>query len=313
MLNPTWHYCYSLEGHTDGVESIALSPEGQTLFSRAWDRTLKVWEWQSQQLLRTLPMQRTAAECFALSPNGQIIAVNSTWDTIELINVQTGESIRAFKHRFLGDETGDALNDAAFTPDARWLYTATDNGNVYRWDLHTPEGIRGFRVCYSGTGSAMRKFVISPDGRFMVGAKWSSIKLQELSTDGSGSGRFRYQRDTGNEIVNSLALSPDGQRLTVGHLEGSIGVWQVHGAQQLATWRGHDADVESLSFSPDGTLLASGGEDGTIKLWDLHSTRELCSLTGHGGSIGTLLFTPDGHTLLSGSDDHSIRVWQAQS
>jgi WD40 repeat protein len=206
------------------------------------------------------------------------------------------------------------LNCAAFTPNGRWLYTASDYGDVYMWDLHAPEGSREFEVCSVGSGDAMSDFVISLDGQFMVGYYLSWIKLLELSTEAAGRGHLRYRRDTGDEIIKSLALSPDGQRLAVGYRDGTLGLWQVHGAKRLATWGHHDEYVTSLAFSPDGTVLASGGnEDATIKLWDVNSTQELCSLPGHGEAIKTLLFTADGHTLLSGSRDHSIRVWQAQS
>jgi WD40 repeat protein len=313
MPDFTWHHLHTLEGHTDTVESIALSPDGHTLLSRAWDRTLKLWDWQSGQLLRTLPMHRTAVNCFALSADGKLVAVDRKRDVIEIINIQTGESVCTFEHLFMGYGTGDGLNCAAFTPDGRWLYTASSGGNVYMWDLHVPDGQPEFRVCINGSGYAMSDFVISPDGQFMVGYYDSWIKLLELSTEAVGSGHARYRRDTGDEIISSLSLSPDGQRLAISHYDGTLGLWQVHGAKQLATWRGHDADVNSLSFSPDGTILASGGDDATVKLWDVNSTQELCSLTGHGEAIKTLLFTADGHTLLSGSRDQSIRVWQAQS
>ena len=314
MPDLTWHYLHTLEGHTDAVESIALSPDGYTLLSRAWDRTLKLWQWQSGQLLSTLPMHRTAVECFALSPDGEIVAVNRSWNIIELIKMPTGESVHTFEHMLSIDETGEHLNCVAFTPDGRWLYTASSGGNVYMWDLHAPDGQPEFRVCINGSGYAMSDFVISPDGQFMVGYYPSWIKLLELSTEAAGRGHLRYRRKTGDKVISSLALSPDGQRLAVGYRDGTLGLWQVHGAKRLATWGHHDEYTTSLSFSPDGTILASGGnEDATIKLWDVNSTQELCSLPGHGEAIKTLLFTADGHTLLSGSRDHSIRVWQAQS
>ena len=33
MPDLTWHHLHTLEGHTDAVEAIALSPDGQTLIA----------------------------------------------------------------------------------------------------------------------------------------------------------------------------------------------------------------------------------------------------------------------------------------
>jgi WD40 repeat protein len=44
----------SLEGHTDWVQAVALSPDGRTIVSGSWDSTVKVWEAESGRLLRSL-------------------------------------------------------------------------------------------------------------------------------------------------------------------------------------------------------------------------------------------------------------------
>ena len=44
----------SLEGHTDLVLAVAVSPDGRTIVSGSHDRTVKVWEAESGRLLRSL-------------------------------------------------------------------------------------------------------------------------------------------------------------------------------------------------------------------------------------------------------------------
>jgi WD40 repeat protein len=44
----------SLEGHTGGVNAVAVSPDGRFIVSGSDDRTVKVWELESGRLLRSL-------------------------------------------------------------------------------------------------------------------------------------------------------------------------------------------------------------------------------------------------------------------
>ena len=69
--------------------------------------------------------------------------------------------------------------------------------------------------------------------------------------------------------VNSVAFSPDGQRLASASRDGTVKVWDVATGQESLTLKGHPLGVRSVAFSPDGRRIASTGVfDGLVKLWD---------------------------------------------
>jgi WD40 repeat protein/transcriptional regulator with XRE-family HTH domain len=113
--------------------------------------------------------------------------------------------------------------------------------------------------------------------------------------------------------IDSVAFTPDGERLATGGVDGKIRLWQVADGKQLLMIQGHQSWILSVSFSPDGQLLASGGEDFTICLWDVASGQCLKTLEGHRNSIFSVSFSPDGQTLASGDEDSTIRVWDVAS
>ena len=112
--------------------------------------------------------------------------------------------------------------------------------------------------------------------------------------------------------IDSVAFTPDGERLATGGVDGKIRLWQVADGKQLLTIQGHQSWILSVSFSPDGQILASGG-DFTICLWDVASGQCLRTLEGHKNSVFSVSFSPDGQTLASGDEDSTIRLWDVAS
>jgi WD40 repeat protein len=68
----------SLEGHTDWVRAVAVSPDGRFIVSGSDDRTVKVWELESGRLLRSLEGHTGRVRAVAVSPDGRFIVSGSS-------------------------------------------------------------------------------------------------------------------------------------------------------------------------------------------------------------------------------------------
>ena len=61
--------------------------------------------------------------------------------------------------------------------------------------------------------------------------------------------------------VNSVAFSPDGNRLASTSQDKTVKVWDAISGQETLTLKGHTDQVESVAFSADGKRLASAGAE----------------------------------------------------
>src|SRR2546421_431886 len=203
--------------------------------------------------------------------------------------------------------------NVAFSPDGKYLATASKDHTARLWDAATGKEVRTFR----GHTSSLYSVTFSPDGtKLATAGEDQTVRVWDA---GTGKEVFRLTGHTSD--VHHAAFSPDGQRLASCGSDKLVILWDAATGRQRHKLAGHSGRVVTVSFSPDGTRLASAcGTDakndttqagGEVKVWDTATGQEVFSLppaTARG--VLTIAFSPDGKRLAGACMDRKVRVWE---
>jgi WD40 repeat protein len=293
---PLW--LRSLEGHTDAVTAVALSPDGRTIVSGSLDGTVKVWDAHDGRLLRSLAGHTHWVTAVALSADGRTI-VSGAWDsTVKVWDAHDGRLLRSLEGHTAW------VNAVALSPDGRTIVSGSADRTVKVWDAHDGRLLRSLE----GHTDAVTAVALSADGRTIVsGADDRTVKVWDAHD-----GRLLRSLEGHTGAVTAVALSADGRTIVSGSLDRTVKAWDAHDGRLLRSLEGHTAWVNAVALSPDGRTIVSGADDRTVKVWDAHDGRLLRSLAGHTYKVNAVALSADGRTIVSGSLDRTVKVWDAR-
>jgi WD40 repeat protein/serine/threonine protein kinase/tetratricopeptide (TPR) repeat protein len=331
-------------GHERWVKHASFSPDGRRVVTASDDRTARVWDAATGQLLtRPLRHEGTVGDA-SFSPDGRRIVTASADHTARLWDAVTGQPVTSpLKH-------GEVVCQAAFGPDGRRVVTASVDGTARVWDTATGQPLT----------SPLRHEVVvfhptySPDGRRIVTASldgaaqvWDAATGQaasppmkhdltvlnaSFSPDGrcvvtaSADGTARvWDATTGQPVTPPLkheagvyhaSFSPDGRRIVTVSMDrsertGRVWVWEVATGQSLSPPLMHRRTVIRPSFSPDGRRIITAGDDGTARVWDADTGKAVAPPLEHKRELWDASFSPDGRRILTAGADGTARVWDA--
>jgi len=91
------HNIYVGLGHSNCVNSVAITPDGKYIVSGSGDSTIKLWDIKSGEEIRTFEGHSQYVNSVAITPDGKHIVSGSDDETIKLWDINSGEEIRTFE------------------------------------------------------------------------------------------------------------------------------------------------------------------------------------------------------------------------
>jgi WD40 repeat protein/serine/threonine protein kinase len=294
--------------HRHPVSALAFSPDGGRLASASFDRSVKLWDTTTGELLHTF-LHTGNVDCVAFSPDGRRIASAGEDKTVRLSDAQTGRQVLGLRGHT------DRCGCLAFSPDGHVLASASPDGTIRLWDATPLRGDEGQKaLTFTGHSDEVYTVAVSPDGRWVASAGYDPV----VRVWDSHTGRPGVEFPGHPAVVFGLAWHPDGRRIASAGSAGrlhAVKVWDARtGAEAYAIPAGPEhfaVPFQAVAFSPDGRYLVTGKVNGAVQVWDAGSGRAVATLGTHRREVRGVAFSPDGRHLASASAEGTVNVWDA--
>jgi WD40 repeat protein len=298
-----------LKGHTEAVYATAFSPDGKTVLTGSFDKTLKLWDAATGKELKTLEGHQNLVLCAAFSPDGQTIASGGADNTAKL---WTKTSVRNLGH-------GNLVDALAFNPAGRLLATGSHDGTVRIWDVAKAQQMRQINAHVQPSPQPVYSVTWSPDGKQILSGSYdATMKLWDAA---SGNMVRLFKAYKAKEFekghrdgIFGVAFSPDGKLLASGSTDHSIKLWRSSDAAVIRDFvnpslkpaplwppPSHPGWIYSLHFSQGGTRLVSAGtaprNQGYLAVWNVADGKLLYGQQLPFGPIYCAAVSPNGKLL----------------
>ncbi|MBN2546968.1 MAG: PD40 domain-containing protein [Spirochaetes bacterium] len=149
----------------------------------------------------------------------------------------------------------DIVKSIAFSPDGKYIISASWDKTLKLWDVSTGKELRTFQGHYNKVTAV----AFSPDGKYVISASWDkTLRLWDLST-----GKELKKYSGHYDSVKSITFSPDGKYIIIS--PAYLELLDLSTGKELKTFS-IISYATAVAFSPDGKYVISDFKN-TLILW----------------------------------------------
>jgi WD40 repeat protein len=260
------------------VNSLAFSPDGQTLAAAGQSKTIVLWDPSKGEIRRQLEAA-DSIESVAFSPDGKLLLAGGPAGVLQLWDVAAGKIVRPFdEHK--------GLRSLAMAPDGKWAASCGDGLTVRLWEVSTGKMVQEL---YCGEPVKPR---VGP----IIGGPPTPVARIHSAVFSPDSATLATANNDGSLWLWEVA---SGKKLR--EITGRTGTF---------------LGICAVAFTPDGKVLATAdGQRKTVRLWETSTGKELAEVAGD-AEIGSVALSSKGGLLAASSNDPSgagspaVRVWR---
>ena len=255
----------ALSGHSDTVDSVRFTLDGNYLLSASWDGAIRRWDLNDGSEVARYNVPDARVYMIDLHPDGEHFVSASSDGIIRMWHIESGQVVK----EFLG-HTAD-VNGVHISDDGLLIASAAGNWagedhTLRLWDAESGELL----ATYEGHTAIVNYARIAPNKQFIISTSWDdTVRMWDIET---GEEVRQFVGHTGNTF--GIDISSDSMTLLTTSSDTTVRMWDIATGEEINRFDQHTDWIQEIVFSPDESFAVSAGQDLTLRRWRIRRTAD---------------------------------------
>lgn len=305
------------QGHSAKVQNLAFTTKGDHLISVSEDKTVRVWNAATTEMLKKYESQigdgwEGMLYASSISQDGKYLAVggypvsSEKENYIIIIDLEKGKQVStAIGHT-------NVINSLEFANNSSWLVSGSDDGTVKVWKMVPNSELAAITTIQAGApvkslsvNQKTLEVAVAAEGKPEV--LIFNISVIEKVAVKAAPRLWRKHKDP----VNRVTFSADGSYLASSSVGKEFLIWKADGSvmKEFET----AFTINAIAISNDSRIVVGLGDGGNGVSYGLPNGNKFTEFHGHDNTVFCATFAPseDGSYVVAsaGGNNNEILLW----